>query len=64
MAYSGMIGHAQNLLPRDGEACHVAGVIDLAHAQRLVDTLLTEAPWQDDEIMMCGMRVVTARKGA
>jgi alkylated DNA repair dioxygenase AlkB len=56
--------NSQNLLPADGEAYYVAGVIDPAHSQALMDTLLTELPWQHDEIMMFGKRVVTARKVA
>ena len=59
-----MIMSFQNLLPMDGEAYYEAGMIEPAHSQRLMDTLLNEVPWQHDEIMMFGKRVVMARKVA
>ncbi|MDA7644435.1 MAG: alpha-ketoglutarate-dependent dioxygenase AlkB [Verrucomicrobiales bacterium] len=59
-----MIELTENLLPRDGEAYYVAGVIDPVRSQELTDALLAEVPWQHDEIVMFGKRIVTARQVA
>lgn len=55
---------AANLLPRDGEAFYYGGLFVPTLCDELLNQLLREIPWENDEMMMFGKRVVTARKVA
>ena len=55
---------AANLLPRDGTVNYFGLVLTTADARRFYDTLLREIPWKNDEAVIFGKRIVTARKVA
>lgn len=55
---------AANLLPRDGIATYHGPVLDGAASKRFHDVLLATVPWQHDEVVIFGKRIVTARKVA
>lgn len=55
---------AANLLPRDGIVTYHGPIFDGATARHYHDTLLATVPWQHDEVVIFGKRIVTARKVA
>lgn len=55
---------AVNLLPRDGEVYFHGGLFPHVECADLMNVLLREIPWQNDEAVMFGKRIVTARKVA
>lgn len=55
---------AANLLPCDGTVTYHGPIFDGAAAKRYHDILLATVPWQHDEVVIFGKRIVTARKVA
>ncbi|MDP4996511.1 MAG: alpha-ketoglutarate-dependent dioxygenase AlkB [Akkermansiaceae bacterium] len=55
---------AANLLPCDGEAFYHGSVFSPAECAGLLEALLRDIPWQHDETVMFGKRIITARKVA
>ncbi|MFN0077857.1 MAG: alpha-ketoglutarate-dependent dioxygenase AlkB family protein [Prosthecobacter sp.] len=53
-----------NLLPCDGVVNYHGPVLGQNEAQRYFEALLHEVPWQNDEAIIFGKRIVTARKVA
>ncbi len=53
-----------NLLPRDGIALYPGIIFSSHEAEDYLTTLLHSIPWQQDEVVMFGKRIVTARKTA
>src|ERR1700722_6810955 len=54
----------RNLLPFDGIAHYYGPILTTREAQDYLQSLLTTVPWKDDEAVICGKRIVTARKVA
>ena len=54
----------RNLLPFDGVANYYGPILTSREAQDYVQTLLTTIPWRNDEAVICGKHIVTARKVA
>jgi alkylated DNA repair dioxygenase AlkB len=52
----------QNLLPQDGTVIHHGPLLTEPEATAAFTALLTELPWQHDEVRLFGKRIVTARK--
>jgi alkylated DNA repair dioxygenase AlkB len=55
---------AQNILPYDGTVNYFGPVIDPREAQHYLETLLSTVPWRNDEAVIYGRHIVTARKVA
>jgi len=55
---------AANLLPCDGLVHYHGPIFDRAAAKRYHDILQATVPWQHDEVVIFGKRIVTARKVA
>jgi 2OG-Fe(II) oxygenase superfamily len=53
-----------NLLPFDGIANYYGPILASCEAQDYLEALLTTVPWRNDEAVICGKRIVTARKVA
>jgi alkylated DNA repair dioxygenase AlkB len=53
-----------NLLPYDGTVNYYGPIISPAESQKFYETLLHEIPWKNDEVVMFGKRIITARKVA
>ena len=53
-----------NLLPYDGVALYDGHVLSPAQAQMFFHYLLETIAWQNDEIVIFGKRIITARKAA
>lgn len=53
-----------NLLPCDGTLNYHGRIFSMAEEQRFFETLLQADHWQQDELMMFGKRIITARKVA
>ncbi|MEY3897107.1 MAG: hypothetical protein RLZZ214_2628 [Verrucomicrobiota bacterium] len=53
-----------NLLPCDGTVNYFGSVLTSAETWRFYETLLREIPWKNDEAVIFGKRIVTARKVA
>ena len=53
-----------NLLPKDGEAHYLPGVIDGAAATQLMSKLQDTLIWEPDQLVMFGKRITTRRKVA
>ena len=53
-----------NLLPYDGEVIYYGHVLSENEAKRYYDILLNEIPWQHDEAVIYGKRIITKRKVA
>ena len=51
-----------NLLPFDGIANYYGPILASCEAQDYLEALLTTVPWRNDEAVICGKRIVTARK--
>lgn len=54
----------ENLLPCDGEAYYFGRAFAAEEADPLFEALFATVPWQHDETVMFGKRIVTARKVA
>ena len=55
---------ALNLLPRDGAVHYHGPIFSREEAQNYLEVLLRTIPWQHDEAVIFGNRIVTARKVA
>src|SRR3984893_16757958 len=55
---------ARNLLPYDGIVNYFGPILSSCEAQDYLQALLTTIPWKNDEAVICGEHVVTARKVA
>ena len=55
---------AANLLPCDGTVNYHGPILAPAEAQRCFEALLSEVPWKNDEAILFGKHIVTARKVA
>lgn len=53
-----------NLLPYDGEVIYYGHVLTESEAKRYYDILMNTIPWQHDEAVIYGKRIVTKRKVA
>ncbi len=53
-----------NLLPCDGIVNDHGPVLSHDEARRFFDALLNQVPWKNDEVVLFGKRIVTARKVA
>jgi alkylated DNA repair dioxygenase AlkB len=53
-----------NLLPFDGIANYYGPILTAREAQGYLEALLTTIPWKNDEAVICGKHIVTARKVA
>jgi alkylated DNA repair dioxygenase AlkB len=53
-----------NLLPYDGEVIYYGHIVSESEAKRYYDILLNEIPWQNDEAIIYGKRIITKRKVA
>jgi alkylated DNA repair dioxygenase AlkB len=53
-----------NLLPYDGEVIYYGHMLSESEAKHYYDILLNEIPWQHDEAIIYGKRIVTKRKVA
>jgi len=54
----------RNLLPFDGIANYYGPILTSLEAQGYLEALLTTIPWKNDEAVICGKHIVTARKVA
>ncbi len=55
---------SQNLLPFDGIANYYGPILTPSEAKAYLNALLTTLPWRNDEAVICGKHIVTARKVA
>ncbi len=55
---------AANLLPCDGTVNYYGQVFGAAATQHYYETLLRDIPWKNDEAVIFGKRIITARKVA
>ncbi|MGB6221474.1 alpha-ketoglutarate-dependent dioxygenase AlkB family protein [Haloferula sp.] len=53
-----------NLLPKDGVVHDYGQILDAAKEEQLFRQLIAEVPWESDEVVMFGKRIVTSRKVA
>jgi alkylated DNA repair dioxygenase AlkB len=53
-----------NLLPRDGTVNYFGPILSVAETKRYYETLLHDIPWKNDEAVIFGKHIVTARKVA
>lgn len=53
---------AHNLLPQEGEVYYHGPVLGRVEADAYCEALLRDIPWQPDEAIIFGRRIVTARK--
>lgn len=53
-----------NLLPYDGEVIYYGHVLTESEAKHFYDVLMNTIPWQHDEAVIYGKRIVTKRKVA
>jgi alkylated DNA repair dioxygenase AlkB len=54
----------RNLLPFDGIANYHGPILTLREAQDYLEALLTTIPWRNDEVVIYGKHIITARKVA
>lgn len=54
----------QNILPYDGEVIYYGHVVSEDKAKQYYNALLQEIPWQHDEALIYGKRIITKRKVA
>lgn len=54
----------ENLLPRDGIVNYFGPILSVAETIRYYETLLHQIPWKNDEAVIFGKHIVTARKVA
>lgn len=61
-----LFGHdsSVNLLPRDGTVNYFGPVLTILDARLYYDTLFRDIPWKNDEAVIFGKHIVTARKVA
>lgn len=57
-------GEPENILPYDGEAVYYGKVISATGAQRILQLLLDEVVWKNDEAIIFGKHIFTKRKVA
>jgi alkylated DNA repair dioxygenase AlkB len=57
-------GAKENLLPQDGVAIYFGPIFDAAREVGYFARLMDEVPWESDEVVMFGKRIVTSRKVA
>lgn len=55
---------AANLLPCDGTVNYFGPILNPADTRCFCETLLREIPWKNDEAVIFGKRIITARKVA
>ncbi len=53
-----------NLLPRDGTVNYFGTILSVSDTIRYYETLLHQIPWKNDEAVIFGKHIVTARKVA
>ena len=53
-----------NLLPRDGTVNYFGPILSVTETKRYYQTLLRDIPWKNDEAVIFGKHIVTARKVA
>lgn len=53
-----------NLLPRDGTVNYFGTILSVAETKRHYEALLRDIPWKNDEAVIFGKHIVTARKVA
>ncbi len=53
-----------NLLPRDGTANYHPPILPPAESAQVFQSLLQSIPWRNDEVVMFGKKITTARKVA
>lgn len=53
-----------NLLPGDGTVNYYGPILSLDEARRYFERLLRSVPWKNDEAVIFGKRIITARKVA
>ncbi len=53
-----------NLLPRDGMVNYHGPILSMAESIRYFETLLHQIPWKNDEAVIFGKHIITARKVA
>jgi alkylated DNA repair dioxygenase AlkB len=54
----------QNLLPSDGEVHYYGPVMPAKEADRFTEVLLHEIPWEHDQAIIFGKKIITKRKVA
>lgn len=54
----------KNLLPRDGTVHYFGPILNVTETRSYYETLLRDIPWKNDEAVIFGKRIVTARKVA
>lgn len=54
----------QNILPYDGEVIYYGHVVSEDKAKQYYNALLQDIPWQHDEALIYGKRIITKRKVA
>jgi alkylated DNA repair dioxygenase AlkB len=57
-------GKIENVLPYDGEVLYFGKVISGTEEQRILDYLLSEIVWKNDEAVIFGKHIITKRKVA
>lgn len=57
-------GKIENILPYDGEVLYYGKVISGTEEQRILDYLLSEIVWKNDEAVIFGKHIITKRKVA
>jgi alkylated DNA repair dioxygenase AlkB len=55
---------ARNLLPCDGEVFYHGPILDTGEAGKFLHALLATVPWKNDEAVLYGKHIITARKVA
>lgn len=58
------VGEPENILPYDGEAIYYGRVISAKEAQGILQLLLDEVVWKNDEAIIFGKHIFTKRKVA
>lgn len=58
------INNPVNILPYDGEALYYGHLLSDSEAKQYYGILLSEIPWQHDEAVIYGKRIITKRKVA
>ncbi len=53
-----------NLLPCDGTVNYFGPILSIEETRRYYETLLRDIPWKNDEAVIFGKRIITARKVA
>ena len=54
----------KNILPCDGEAVYYGKILSLREAKQYTDILLNTIAWKNDEAVIFGKHIITARKVA